>query len=61
VADLLGWFVACHYRSAYLYLFHQFPLLQVYGTAGSGKSQTVKMLAHLHWYIARSACRSSRR
>lgn len=49
-ADLLGWFVACHYRSVYLELFNQFPMLQIYGEAGSGKSQTVWMLAHMHWY-----------
>lgn len=51
VADLLGWFVAAHYRSVYLWLFRQFPLLQIYGEAGSGKTQEVMLLAHLHWYI----------
>lgn len=50
LADMLGWFVAAHYRSFYLKLYQQFPQLQVYGEAGSGKSQTVWMLAHLHWY-----------
>lgn len=49
VADLVGWFVACHYRSAYLRLFSQFPLLQVWGEAGAGKSQTIKMLGSMHW------------
>lgn len=51
VGDLLGWFVAAHYRSLYLHLFQQFPLLQVYGTAGSGKTQTIMTLAHLHWFM----------
>ena len=51
VASLLGWFVACHYHSAYMYLFGQFPLLQVYGEAGAGKSQSVLMLSRLHWYL----------
>jgi hypothetical protein len=50
VADLLGWFVAAHYRSAYLFLFSQFPMLQIYGEAGSGKTQTVLALSHLHWF-----------
>lgn len=50
-ADLIGWFVAAHYRSMYLKLFRQFPMLQVYGEAGSGKTQTVWMLAHMHWYM----------
>ena len=49
LADLIGWFVACHYRSLYLKIFRQFPLLQIYGEAGSGKSQTVMLLSHLHW------------
>lgn len=50
LADMLGWFVACHLRTFYHYHWKQFPLLQVYGEAGSGKSQTVRLLAHLHWY-----------
>lgn len=50
LADTIGWFIAAHYRSIYLRLFKQFPLLQVYGEAGSGKSQTVMLLSHLHWY-----------
>lgn len=50
-ADLIGWFVSCHYRSVYLELFNQFPLLQIYGEAGAGKSQTVWLLAHMHWYL----------
>lgn len=50
VADMVGWFTAAHYRSAYLNVMRQFPLLQVYGEAGSGKTQTVQLLAHLHWY-----------
>lgn len=50
LADLIGWFVAAHYRSAYIKLFGQFPMLQVYGEAGSAKTQSVYLLAHLHWY-----------
>lgn len=50
VANLLGWFIAAHYRSFYLKLFRQFPLLQYYGIAGSGKSQTMALLGQLHWY-----------
>lgn len=48
-ADLVGWFIAAHYRSLYLWCFDQFPLLQIYGEAGAGKSQSVLLLAHLHW------------
>jgi hypothetical protein len=49
VADMVGWFVACYYRSFYHRMYQQFPLLQVFGEAGSGKSQTVMLLARLHW------------
>lgn len=58
-ADLIGWFVACHYRSAYLRLFDQFPLLQIWGEAGAGKSQTVLMLARMHWYLKEVSIKSS--
>lgn len=50
VADLLGWFVACHFRSMYQRFFQQFPLLQAYGESGAGKTATVQTLAKLHWY-----------
>ena len=50
VINSVGWFIAAHYRSAYLRLFEQFPNLQVFGEAGAGKSQTVIMLSRLHWY-----------
>lgn len=50
VLDTLGWFLAAHYRSFYLHLRQQFPILQVYGEAGSGKSQTALMLSRLHWF-----------
>lgn len=58
-ADMIGWMVACHYRSFYLRLFNQFPLLQVYGEAGSGKSQTIWTLAHLHWYMTDVSIKSA--
>lgn len=50
VINTVGWFIAAHYRSVYLRLFGQFPNLQVFGEAGSGKSQSVIMLSRLHWY-----------
>lgn len=58
-ARLIGWFVACHYRSVYLELRKQFPLLQIWGEAGSGKSQTVMMLARMHWYLNEVSLKSS--
>lgn len=58
-ANLIGWFVAAHYRSLYHALFNQFPLLQVYGEAGAGKTQTISMLAHLHWYMTPVSVKSA--
>lgn len=49
VADIVGWFVAAHYRSFYHHSRGQFPLLQVYGEAGSGKTQIIEQVALLHW------------
>lgn len=49
VAHVLSWFLACHYRSAYLATVRSFPVLQVYGEAGAGKTQTVSLMAHTHW------------
>lgn len=49
VVDMVGWMVAAHYRSMYLHYFGQFPSLQAWGEAGSGKTQTVERLAKLHW------------
>ena len=59
LADLLGWFVACHYRSAYLRICKQFPLLQLYGEAGAGKTQTVLLLSRLHWYMGEVSVKSA--
>jgi hypothetical protein len=50
-ARLLGWFTSSHFRSVYLELFSQFPILQLWGEAGAGKSQTILMLSHFHWYM----------
>lgn len=49
VASLIGWFVSAWLRTVHHHLFGQFPLLQIYGEAGAGKSQTVLLLSRLHW------------
>lgn len=50
VADTVGWFIAALFKSFYLEFGRQFPHLQVYGEAGAGKTQTVTMLAAMHWF-----------
>jgi len=47
---MLGWYLACFYNQPLRLLYNQFPSLQVFGAAGSGKSKTNELLAHLHYY-----------
>lgn len=50
LGDLLGWFVAAHYRAIYMEVFGQFPCLHLWGDAGTGKSKSVELLSSLHWF-----------
>lgn len=50
LGDLIGWFVAAHYRALYMHVFNQFPSLHIWGLAGTGKSKSVELLSSLHWY-----------
>lgn len=49
VANMLGWFVSCWHRQVHNRLHGQFPILQIYGAAGSGKTSTPKMLSNMFW------------
>lgn len=59
VADLVGWFLACHWKALFMEAGGQFPLLQVYGEAGSGKSQTAMTLSRLHWALREVSTKSA--
>ena len=50
VFNLVGWFFAAYLRSHFLRAFQQFPVLQIFGEAGAGKTQSVYMASRLHWY-----------
>jgi len=52
LSKLLGWQVACFYRSVFQACYGKFPLLHVVGQAGSGKSETNLSLLRLHYYHA---------
>lgn len=52
IGSFLGWFVSAHHRQIYHRLEGKFPLMQVFGEAGAGKSTTVKTLAHMFYYAA---------
>lgn len=49
VAQMIGWSVACHFREhIHMACGGQFPLLNVCGGAGSGKTSTALLLCHLN-------------
>lgn len=52
VGAMLGWFTAAHARMVFNYFYGQFPLLQIFGQAGAGKSKTVDLMLRLHYYLA---------
>ncbi len=51
IAKMLGWFSASFLTQLIRREMDQFPLLQVFGQAGAGKSATVKLLNGLHYYL----------
>lgn len=48
---IIGWFSACFLTQIIRYHWKAFPLLQVWGQAGAGKTQTVELILHLHYYL----------
>jgi len=49
LAPILGWFMAAFFKVHVGARFaNQFPLLHIYGNAGSGKTATAELLAYLH-------------
>lgn len=51
LARLFGWYTACFLRQVFMHFFHQFPVLQVYGEAGAGKSATCGLLNRMHYMM----------
>ncbi|MDI1360637.1 hypothetical protein [Methylotenera sp.] len=52
IANTLGWMTACFHRQLYHKAWNQFPICQIFGQAGSGKSTTVRSFLHLFYYLA---------
>ena len=50
VSRLLGWYSACFLRQGLHEIRKQFPLLHVYGEAGTGKTATNIVFGYLHTY-----------
>ena len=51
MAKLIGWFSAAFMTQLIRRELNQFPLLQVYGQAGAGKSSVVDMLNAMHYFM----------
>lgn len=50
VARVFGFMLSTFLSQSIRQCFNKFPFLQMYGPAGSGKSDTVKLFARLHYY-----------
>jgi hypothetical protein len=50
LGKFIGWFSACFLCQPIRHVWAQFPTLQVYGEAGSGKSKTVELFNHMHYW-----------
>jgi hypothetical protein len=48
VAQVLGWFSACHLKAHISEMYHEFPVLNLWGSAGSGKTFTAALFAYLN-------------
>lgn len=48
MALILGWYTACHFKPHIMACEKQFPLLGIWGNAGSGKSKTASVMAYIH-------------
>ncbi len=51
IAKMLGWFSAAFLTQLIRKRFKRFPILQIFGQAGAGKSMTVILLNHMHYHL----------
>lgn len=50
LGKMVGWFVACFMCQPIREAYKQFPVMQVWGQAGSGKSKTTELFNHMHYW-----------
>lgn len=50
---LFGWYLASFFNQPIRHIFDKFPILQVFGPAGSGKTETNHLFAHMHYWRAK--------
>jgi hypothetical protein len=45
---MIGWCIAAHFKTHFMHLYSQFPILSLWGSAGSGKSKTAGLITWLN-------------
>ncbi|MNB94461.1 hypothetical protein D3C75_416130 [compost metagenome] len=45
---MVGWILAAHFKTHFMHLYSQFPILSLWGSAGAGKSQTAGLFTWLN-------------
>lgn len=58
VGRMLGWYAAAFFTQPIRHIFDQFPLMQVFGPAGSGKTGTNRLFLNMHYYKAKARTQS---
>lgn len=48
VGRMIGWSIAAHFKTHFMHLYSQFPILCLWGSAGSGKSKTAGLITWLN-------------
>lgn len=51
IGKIAGWFSAAFLTQLIRFHWKAFPLLQVWGQAGAGKTQTVELFSHMHYHL----------
>ena len=45
---MIGWCIAAHFKTHFMHLYSQFPILSLWGSAGAGKSKTAGLITWLN-------------
>jgi hypothetical protein len=48
IGQLIGWCTAAHFKAHFMHLYSQFPIMALWGSAGTGKSKTAGLVTWLN-------------
>lgn len=48
IGMMVGWSIAAHFKTHFMHLYSQFPVLAIHGSAGTGKSKTAGLITWLN-------------